>query len=64
MESKKIVCQDCGKEFDFSVRDQEFYQENGWTEPKRCKDCREKRKQEREARNNASANNNIDIETA
>ena len=51
MEDKKIVCQDCGKEFDFTVRDQEFYKENGFSEPKRCKDCREKRKQERAGKN-------------
>ena len=48
---QKIVCQDCGKEFDFTVRDQEFYKENGFSEPKRCKDCREKRKQERASKN-------------
>lgn len=54
MEAKKIVCRDCGSEFEFPVRDQEFYKENGWTEPKSCKECREKRKQEREARNNTS----------
>ena len=47
MDAKKIVCQDCGKEFEFTVREQEFYQEKGFSEPKRCKECREKRKQER-----------------
>lgn len=47
METKTLVCQDCGKEFEFTVRDQEFYKEKGFSEPKRCKDCREKRKQER-----------------
>lgn len=54
MEVKKIVCRDCGREFDFTERDQEFYKENGWTEPKSCKECRAKRKQEREARNNTT----------
>ena len=57
MEAKKIVCRDCGREFDFTVRDKEFYSANGWTEPKSCKDCREKRKQERANRNNELKDN-------
>ena len=41
MQDKTIVCKDCGKEFVFTVRDQEFYKEKGFTnEPARCKDCR------------------------
>ena len=42
---KKITCVDCGAEFLFTVRDQEFYAEKGFTnEPKRCKACRDARK--------------------
>jgi len=44
---KQIQCQDCGKDFTFTQNDQEFYQEKGYTQPKRCKACREKRKQEK-----------------
>jgi len=41
MQDKTIVCKDCGKEFTFTVRDQEFYKEKGFdNEPKRCKECR------------------------
>lgn len=41
MEDKTLVCKDCGKEFVFTVGEQEFYQEKGFTnEPKRCLDCR------------------------
>lgn len=48
MEDKTIVCKDCGKEFVHSVRDQEFYKEKGFTnEPVRCKDCRDKKKSDR-----------------
>ncbi len=48
---KTIKCLDCGKEFIFTARDQEFYAEKGFNnEPKRCKDCREKRKAERNNR--------------
>lgn len=48
MEDKKIVCKDCGKEFIFTVDEQEFYQEKGFTnDPVRCKECRDKRKAEK-----------------
>ena len=44
MEDKIIKCQDCGQEFVFTVNDQKFYEEKGFTPPKRCKACREARK--------------------
>ncbi|MBD5143726.1 MAG: zinc-ribbon domain containing protein [Oscillospiraceae bacterium] len=44
-EDKTLVCKDCGKEFIFSVGEQEFYAEKGFThDPVRCKDCRDARK--------------------
>lgn len=50
-QDKKIVCKDCGEEFLFTVRDQEFYEQMGFTnEPVRCKACREKKKAERNNR--------------
>ena len=45
MEEKIIVCKDCGKEFVFTVGEQEFYKQHGFSEPKRCRDCRQKRKE-------------------
>ncbi len=46
-EDKSIQCSDCGREFTHSAEDQEFFQEKGFTnEPKRCPDCRQKRKSE------------------
>lgn len=44
MADRKIKCQDCGEEFNFSERDQEFYKEKGFLSPKRCKTCRNIRK--------------------
>jgi hypothetical protein len=41
---KIIKCQDCGNNFTFFVRDQKFYEEKGFPEPKRCKTCRDLRK--------------------
>ena len=47
MEDKVLTCVDCGKEFVFTVAEQEFYAQKGFSnEPKRCKDCRIAKKQD------------------
>ena len=44
-EDKTLVCQDCGNEFVFTAGEQEFYKQKGLdNEPKRCKECRNRRK--------------------
>ncbi len=44
-EDKTLVCKDCGEEFVFTAREQEFYESKGFVnEPQRCKPCRDKRK--------------------
>lgn len=43
----KIKCQDCGEDFIFTERDQKFYEEKGFEPPKRCKNCRNARKDRR-----------------
>lgn len=49
-QDKTITCVDCGTDFVFTAREQEFYAEKGFNnEPKRCKACRDKRKAERNA---------------
>ena len=51
MEDKTIVCKDCGKEFIFTVGEQEFYKEKGFeNEPVRCPDSRRARKQQNNRR--------------
>ena len=47
MEDKKIKCIDCHKDFVFTAAEQQFYEEKGYDAPKRCKDCRSKRKAEK-----------------
>ena len=48
LQDEIIVCKDCGKEFTFTVRDQEFYKEKGYEhKPVRCRECRAKKKAER-----------------
>lgn len=44
---KNLVCEDCGQEFVFSEGEQEFYAARGFQPPKRCKPCRQKRKEMR-----------------
>lgn len=45
MEDKTLVCKDCGKEFVFTVGEQEFYKQQGFqNEPVRCKECRNAKK--------------------
>jgi len=46
MADKALVCRDCGEEFLFTDREQEFFAEKGFTnEPSRCPDCRKAKKQ-------------------
>jgi hypothetical protein len=39
-----LECQDCQGQFQFSVRDQRVFTENGWLAPVRCSDCRAAKK--------------------
>lgn len=39
-----IVCVDCTNPFVFSGKDQVFFTKNGWTDPVRCTDCRDAKK--------------------
>ena len=44
-QDKNLTCSDCGSQFVFTAGEQKFYQEKGFGhEPKRCKECRSKRK--------------------
>ena len=45
MPDKTLLCGDCGQDFQWTEGDQEFYESKGFSPPKRCKPCREKRKQ-------------------
>jgi len=44
MQEKTIKCKDCGQEFLFTEGGQAFYQEKGFSDPQRCKECRDARK--------------------
>ena len=47
-QDRTLVCVECGDSFTFSVDDQQYHQEKGYTnEPKRCAPCRQSRRAER-----------------
>ncbi|MBI4497527.1 MAG: zinc-ribbon domain containing protein [Chloroflexi bacterium] len=48
MTDKDLTCRDCGATFAFTVGEQEFYRQQGFTnEPSRCPNCRAARKANR-----------------
>ena len=47
-QDKTLTCRECAQDFTFSVEEQEFHQQKGYTnEPKRCPNCRETRRSNR-----------------
>ncbi|MHB8891886.1 MAG: CxxC-x17-CxxC domain-containing protein [Candidatus Limnocylindrales bacterium] len=44
MADKTLTCSDCNMEFAFTEREQAFYAEKGFSEPRRCNSCRASRK--------------------
>jgi CxxC-x17-CxxC domain-containing protein len=47
-QDKTLTCSDCDKSFTFGADEQEQFHSRGYTnEPKRCPDCRQARKAER-----------------
>jgi len=45
-EDKSLKCKECGKEFIWTVGEQEFFNQKGFTnKPTRCKDCRKLNRQ-------------------
>ena len=55
-QDKSLQCSDCGATFTFSAGEQEFYQSKGYeNEPKRCPECRQARKSERNGNSNYSS---------
>jgi CxxC-x17-CxxC domain-containing protein len=47
---KSLTCRDCGTSFEFTIGEQEFYAEKGFTnEPSRCPSCRRANKARRQS---------------
>lgn len=48
-QDRTLQCQDCGQDFVFEAREQQFYADKGFGDPKRCRTCRDKKKQDKRA---------------
>jgi CxxC-x17-CxxC domain-containing protein len=46
---RSLTCADCGQEFVFSASEQQFYADRGFSDPRRCSNCRANRKAQRNA---------------
>ena len=55
---KELICQDCHQNFTFTEGEQSFYEMHEFSEPKRCPDCRKKKK----AENNRKPNEKSSID--
>lgn len=49
-QDKELTCKDCGQSFTFTAGEQEFFQTRGFSEPVRCKSCRDIRKAQKNDR--------------
>ena len=47
LKNKILVCRDCGREFIFTIGEQQFYSSRDLNEPTRCPKCRAARRRER-----------------
>jgi CxxC-x17-CxxC domain-containing protein len=47
-EDQELICSDCGQSFTFTAEDQSFFRERGYSAPKRCKTCRQAKKNEQQ----------------
>jgi CxxC-x17-CxxC domain-containing protein len=57
-QDKTLTCSDCSTAFTFSAEEQEQFQSRGYTnEPKRCPECRQARKSERNSNGGNSYGN-------
>ena len=46
---RDLTCVDCGQTFVFTSRDQEFYAQRSFSEPRRCPTCRAAKKAQRDS---------------
>ena len=49
MTDRTLTCRDCNQPFVFTLGEQTFYAERGFSEPQRCPACRQARKAQRNA---------------
>lgn len=49
-QDKELTCKDCGQNFTYTTGEQEFFESRGFSEPTRCKACRDIRKNQKQER--------------
>ncbi len=47
IQEKELKCVDCGNTFTWPAEEQEFFRDRGYEPPKRCKACRQAKKDKR-----------------
>jgi len=52
-QDKTLRCKDCGNDFVLTASEQNWYAEKEFSEPQRCKPCRDARKNQNRDRNNS-----------
>lgn len=50
-QNRTLTCAGCSESFIFTAGEQRYYRDKGYTDPKRCKSCREARKASNEDKN-------------
>jgi hypothetical protein len=51
-QSETIECKDCGEEFELNQAEKEWYAQMDYQTPRRCKSCRQKKKERNQKYNN------------
>jgi len=52
-DGESIDCSDCGTSFSFTAEQRKEFEERGYQSPKRCMECRMKRRRQKELKNNS-----------
>ena len=61
---RTLTCRDCGRSFPFTVEEQEFFAQKGFTnDPVRCPECRSARRAERNSSSRGSSGGGYDRES-
>jgi CxxC-x17-CxxC domain-containing protein len=53
LDARLLPCTDCGAQFEFTVEEQERFTARGFSEPKRCKRCRDVKRRRQAERDGA-----------
>lgn len=53
---KVLICRECGHEFTFSQTEKHYYEQKGFSEPRRCPNCRKSRREATQARKCSGCN--------